>query len=53
MVTTRWLLLRVSPRALKKQSKVRLKMIPRERTPRLTLMLKEMRCDGVKFLALE
>jgi hypothetical protein len=53
MVTTRWLLPRVSPRASKRLSKVRLKMIPHERTPRPTLMRTEMRCEGVKFIALE
>jgi hypothetical protein len=50
MVTTQWLLPRVSPWASKKLLKVRLKMILSERTMRLTLMLKELRCEGVKFL---
>jgi hypothetical protein len=49
---TWWLLPRVRQRAWKKLLKVRLKIIPRERMPWLTLMLTEMRFDGAKFIAL-
>jgi hypothetical protein len=53
MVTMRWLLLRVSPRMLKKLPRVKLKLAPHKKTPKLTLMLKELRCEGVEFIALE
>jgi D-serine deaminase-like pyridoxal phosphate-dependent protein len=53
MVTTWWLLLRVSPQMLKKLSRVKLKLAPHKKTPKLTLMLKELRCEGVEFIALE
>jgi hypothetical protein len=53
MVTTRWLLLMVSPQMLKKLPKVKLKLAPRRKTPKLTLMLKKLRCEGVEFIFLE
>jgi hypothetical protein len=53
MVTMLRLLPRVSPRASKKLPKVRLRMAPRKKMPKLMLMLKELRCEGVKFIVLE
>jgi hypothetical protein len=49
----RWLLSRVSPQASKKLPKVRLKMVPHERTLRLTLMLIEMRREGAIRICLD
>jgi hypothetical protein len=53
MVTTRWLLPRVNTRMSKKLSWVKLKLAPHKKTPKLTLLLKELRCEGVEFIALE
>jgi hypothetical protein len=50
MVMTRWLVSRVSPRTMKKLSRVKLKLAPRKKTPKL--MLKELRCEGVELIAL-
>jgi hypothetical protein len=53
MVTTQWLLPRVSPRTSMKLPRVKLKLAPQKKTLKLTLMLKELTCDGVEFIALE
>jgi hypothetical protein len=53
MVTMHWLLPRVSPRTSKKLPRVKLKLAPHKKTPKLTLMLKELRCEGVEFIFLE
>jgi hypothetical protein len=53
MVTTQWLLPRVSPRTSKKLPRVKLKLAPHKKTLKLTLILKELRCEGVEFTALE
>jgi hypothetical protein len=49
-----WSLLpRVSLRMLNKLPRVKLKLAPRKKTSKLTLMLKELRCEGMVFIALE
>jgi hypothetical protein len=53
MVMTWWLLLRVSLRTSKKLPRVKLKLAPRKKTTKLTLTLKELRCEGMEFIALE
>jgi hypothetical protein len=53
MVTMQWLLPRVSPRTSKKLPRVKLKLAPHKKTPKLTLMLKELRYEGVEFIFLE
>jgi hypothetical protein len=53
MVTMQWLLPRVSPRTSKKLPRVKLKLAPHKKTPKLMLMLKELRCEGVEFIFLE
>jgi hypothetical protein len=53
MVTMWWLLSRVSPRTSKKLPKIKLKLPPRKTMSKLTLMLKELRSEGVEFIALE
>jgi hypothetical protein len=53
IVTTWWLLPKVNPRTSKKMLRVKLKLAPHKKTPKLMLMLKELRCEGVEFIALE
>jgi hypothetical protein len=53
MVTMQWLLPRVSPRTSKKLPRVKHKLAPHKKTPKLTLMLKELRYEGVEFIFLE
>jgi hypothetical protein len=53
MVMTWWLLTRVSPRMSKKPLRAKLKLVPRKKTLKLMLLLKELRCEGVEFIALE
>jgi hypothetical protein len=50
MMTTRWLLPRVNPRRPKKLLRVKLMLVPHKTTPKLMLMPKEVRCEGVKFI---
>jgi hypothetical protein len=52
MMTTWWLLPRVNPQKLKKRPRVKLMLVPCKTTPKLMLMLKEVRCEGVKFIEL-
>jgi hypothetical protein len=55
MVTTWWLLQRVSPWISMKLLRVKLKLAPCKKTLKLmlTLMLKELRCEGAEFTTLE
>jgi hypothetical protein len=52
MMTTGWLVQRVNPPTLKKLPRVKLTLVPRKVTPRLMLMPKELRCEGVEIIDL-
>jgi hypothetical protein len=43
----------VNPRASMKLPRVKLKLAPHRKMPKLTLISKELRCEGVEFIALE
>jgi hypothetical protein len=53
MFQPRRLLPRVNPQTLKKLLRVKLMLAPHKKMLKLMLMLKEMRREGVEFIALE
>jgi hypothetical protein len=48
-----WLVPKVNPRELKRQPRIRFKLIALKKMPKLMQALKEQRCEGGDFNALE